>query len=260
MRNFSTFLLIAGIALAGFTYFTPAQAADGPNAQQVQTVQHLDVNADQVNIQVKSSYPERFFAWIGFGWSLFFFFILAIIVGACAENDSEGWAAVLTLLILASIWWGGVVDHSVFTVKNITEFVLAYIAIGFCWAFVKWVSYGYSQRKEFVALKNAWAKMSDTEKEKYKGLYAKRTTFQNYLTSNSYRWARYDDFMPVAMQMKAKLTTWMAWWFASFIWTVLNKWIIQLWETIVEVTSGMMDNIMKRIYKNALQDIDKDVK
>ena len=242
MKNFiltllTMFCLFAVPAFADNVTVT----TDGPQVSVSTSTSSTASTTTNTTVTVKHSWPASwimgFFGWIGLYWSLLFLAFALIGIGGLCSNDSEGWAFIFSIGLVALWWWSGFVDHTISWIA-LAKLVGYYIVLGFAFTVTKWFIYLFGQRREVKEAYEAY-KISDKTK-----------AFKEYLSWQSYKWYGEPNFAPNPKKMAGDLAVWWGWWPAVLLWDLLSKWVIELWDTLVQLSIGLFNNLSQAMFKS----------
>lgn len=191
--------------------------------------------------------------------------ILALAIGILSENNREGWATTLFVSIIVLTGFRYDWDLSIIT-ENWLSIVIgffAYLLIGTGWSIFKWYLY---IRKEVTKFKKFTADyiLYLKKNEKWKGDLThhfedfKSSIKRNYRPNGSDAYG--DDLeevlgsiAPSAAYNKAKITSWIAFFPVSALWTLINDPVVAAVTFIYENVSGSFQKLSERMFKNALK-------
>ncbi len=179
------------------------------------------------------------------GWS---FILLAGLVFLIANKFSFGWLDIRNNLSL------------------IIKYLVCYLAIGVIWGFVKWYFFLkniiniYEDFK--IECQNEWNELTNGAKNKYKD-------FKGYLyeywkndyklskkleISRNYELTEYKVTPPSASDNKLRITSWIAHWPISAIWTIINDPVRKFINHIFNYFKGLFQRISNYIFKDVIKD------
>lgn len=175
-------------------------------------------------------------------WLLAFgaFVLITYVVESTFDNydtDSGGGAkATATIIAFALIYYFAGSDKDVMGLLiwikvhalHFILYVLGYYALGVIWSIYKWKIY---LRKRASDIK---AKL-----EEAKAKNQKLTSF----------------YRLTAAENKSRITSWMSYWPFSAFWTLINKFVLQVWDHLYVSFEG----VFKKIHKKEIGDLDEQI-
>lgn len=193
---------------------------------------------------------------------LCFAIVAFIAIAILLEFEKEGWATTVFSLSIALLLWNYKNDLLWFIGSNPAAtigFVVSYVVLGIGWSFLKWRSY---VKNIFDKFKNLKRDFIDEHKEL---TIENQGDFNRVLNSNlkdkngySLSLSNYDTLetavdkvTPSSNKKKSVITSWIAYWPASLIATLLNDPFRKFFEAVYEKVSGVYDKITAA-YKNDL--------
>lgn len=156
------------------------------------------------------------------------------------EEESLRWATLtvvgfITILIFLTdvpvlSWIGHHYD-------KLLLYAALYIAIGAVWGIVKWYFYVLNRADDFEEHKTYLLK-NYTNNYKDDSRYP---TFKDWLLENQ-------DIPPQPHHNKSRITSWMIYWPASAVWTLLNDPLKRIYRFIYEHISSLLTRISNHIF------------
>ncbi len=193
-----------------------------------------------------------------------------LLIWALDRESGFGATVVLILSIAAieSVTYGGLIWPPWMTTwPGIAACVAGYVGIGVVWGLVKWYFLVVDRLYDFKVLRKQWLTTNglteippERKQEWLEWLWDRHCDWV--------RWAHVVDpesgtdrnrvytlaVKPIANENKGRITTWMAYWPWSMLWTICADLIKRAFEKIQELCS----NVMQRISDWAFSDFEED--
>lgn len=162
-------------------------------------------------------------------WEVLWFAVfLCCIVGSVAHESAIG-ALGLTVLMFLGAWLifdSGTVAWMAHHPGATLFWAALYLAAGCAWSVLKWYLYVRQHREELRKVLNVWLRTNPDG------------TRRDFLESGK---------SPVTVSgNKHRLVTWIAWWPASLLWTLLHDLFVELWDRLYELTRGVYEAVLRR--------------
>ncbi len=189
------------------------------------------------------------------------FFVVETIL---MEVEHWGWAT-FTLLatFVASLvchhFWNtpSVVDWVVANGVFTLVYVLAYLAVGVGWSFVKWFSYlmgfrdAFREQKEAFCVKNGLDPKAPVPEDRM-------AQFDTFLSSNvgwgeRHRGQLLSRERPRAAKSKARITAWMAFWPFSVVGTILNDPVRRLFNFLFTNFKALYQKMADHVFRKDVE-------
>jgi len=175
-----------------------------------------------------------------------------------SETESNVVGTIVTVLLA----WGFLSynDFNV-SVAAIIITILTYVATGAVWSVVKWMSFVRKHVAKFVTFKREWIR---SNKRKYPAL-ANASVETDFATLNDniddinrafiadcrehFRYeSRSGDIIPTPATNKNRITTWIIWWPASMIWTLIDDPFMRLVNWVIDELGNLYTNIAQHAF------------
>ena len=182
-------------------------------------------------------------------------FVVFVVECLLLEVEHWGWATATLLATgllvqftgVANIW-GFVVHHTV----DALLYVVAYLAIGVVWSFIKWFSFLMAFRDKYREIKNEFfAELGVPLDQALTKEQADQ--FNRRLSSYSWRWKYKGASLstrPSATNNKRRITAWMSFWPFSVVGTVINDPIRRLFKFLFDTFKGLYQRIADHVFRN----------
>jgi hypothetical protein len=174
------------------------------------------------------------------------------------ETEQFGWATILLIIGVTLAQWLHVVNlltfastHALATVM----YVLAYVAVGIVWSFIKWFSFLMSARDRY----REW-KIKFLTKEGFNPdgqiPEEKRGAFKQFIyNQHAYNYQDpiadlYDGKRPRAANNKARIVSWMSLWPCSVIGTLLNDPVRRVFNFLFFHFKELYQKLADRVFRN----------
>lgn len=190
------------------------------------------------------------------------FFVIETVL---MEVEHWGWAT-FTLLatfgasLLAHHFWGtfSVVDWVIANGVFTLVYVLAYLAIGVGWSFVKWFSYLMGFRDTFREQKEAFCTKRGLDPKAPITDEKVLSDFDQHLSSNvswgeKHRGQLLSRERPRAAKSKARITAWMAFWPFSVVGTVLNDPVRRLFNFLFTNFKALYQKMADHVFRKDVE-------
>jgi hypothetical protein len=153
--------------------------------------------------------------------------LLVVAAIVATELENFGWATVTVIAMIAGAQFFNVVDVLDFVKHNAVQtalWVLAYLAVGVVWSFVKWFSYLISVRDRLKEAKINFCNANGIPLVNGEGVIPPdmMTTFMTGYTATGYARYHWKEGKVNATDNKGKITAWMMFWPYSLVGTLLN--------------------------------------
>lgn len=178
-------------------------------------------------------------------------FVIFVVECLLLEVEHWGWAT-LTLIVtgvavqflhVADIW-GFMVHHTV----DALLYVLAYLAVGVVWSFIKWFSFLMGFRDKFREVRDGWYERTGLK------VGDSLTEEQQKSLDDVFRFESYNGnpvlYKPKAAKNKRRITAWMAYWPFSVVGTVINDPIRRLFRFLFNQFKALYQRIADHVFRN----------
>lgn len=191
------------------------------------------------------------FSYGSFPFVLFFLIIPALLIIPLVDYNRGGTA--LGIILITAVLTTLFSDFNVFSwiVHNgytLIGYLAIYLVLGVLYGFVRWYFYLLKRRDEYGKLRevelNSWLRSQN----RYQDISspAAATEFKEYLfgRNSSYR----NDYPPHPRNHKARITTWMAYWPFSALWTFTHEPAARLFNWIRERTMSIYTRMSRKVF------------
>lgn len=167
------------------------------------------------------------------------------------SNDKNAYSVLpLSVLItLAILKWSSFSAILSFIANNpviIISGIGLYFVLGTLWATFKWYLYVKKEANEINDFINSKASKEiaadEMSKRSYYGISKERLLETNFMAA-----------APQASKHKGKITSWIAFWVPSAIWSLINDPIRKIVNGIYDSIKGIFQNISNSIFKSAIK-------
>lgn len=192
------------------------------------------------------------------------FIIIAIGVAILLEFEKSGWATTLfSLGIALGLWaykseiWNFISSKPLSTLF----FSLAYIATGIVWSLIKWKTYINHKTLTFNLLKAKFNSEVGEIKDNWKGwIKHLNSKLGSYFHDDHTPEQIIAKIMPIAIDKKALIVSWISYWPMSLAATLLNNPFKRFFEWIYSLISGLYDKMTKSATEKMLVGFEKEAK
>ena len=208
-------------------------------------------------------------------FSLFWFILAAIIVIwiiAAVVSECDGWAlsALVTFLAATTLFgdfpWAWIAAHPYWILGIIVGYVLA----GACWGVFRWFYFAHEELDKYEDARQAWLRGKGIGKltHEYQPSWLQvasdqfdwiRVKVKGRWKGDGYEYEHPVEILqhqPLAVQNKARITRWMAWWPASVTWFLVDDILIRTFQIIQRWLSDTMDSIAARVFSRVQADFE----
>jgi hypothetical protein len=145
-------------------------------------------------------------------------------------------------------------------------FLVSYIPAGLLVAFIKWWYWNKDDDEEFRDVRDAWLRDHGLALIDGSVPPAVRKDFLKYLVNNHYRWARHENtydrdskivpYWPTWRDNKARIGSWMTWWWIVGPWSLIDDVVRNLFKRIMQMFGGWFDRISNAIHGHMKDNFD----
>lgn len=154
-----------------------------------------------------------------------FFFLLALAFFiACTELEAPGFAVVATILAFVALWYWKDINVLVVAWEQPWKVFLTmcgYLGLGILWSGYKWRVYNFDQAK----------------------LY-------HEAIENGYQNVKKEDYKPSRLNMTHKFFNWIVLWWASLIWYMCSRWLMDLVQAVVARMGWFYDRMAAAAWRD----------
>jgi hypothetical protein len=193
----------------------------------------------------------------GSAWFYIVAFSALLTLIALVESDKWGWATITMLSTFGALALFGDVNLFKFVLQNPLQslfFVGAYVLIGAVWSVVKWWFYVRKWKDEYddkrAYFLNSKGELNGPVPENLRKSWAEEC---RYYTS-SYNDSRPLNEPPTVRGHKSRITTWLAYWPPSMIWTLLNDPIKRLYRFVYTELQAVYQSIVDKVHGDVKKD------
>ncbi len=186
----------------------------------------------------------EFFALGAFGfWLAIAAFSLAIIFFLEADGNGTGIGAFFMFpLFVSYLVFIAKVNIFALTPTALLMYFLGYLGLGVIWGFIKWISYSFQMKDEFLEFKKNYVEYVRADKTVITA--ERKFSLINYSCEQ-------DTAAPPASRHKSKIICWMTYWPWSAVWTIINDPVKRFFVFVYNRIGGLFDKISNAIFKNA---------
>lgn len=179
--------------------------------------------------------------------------LFVIFVVECLLLEVEHWGAATITLIATAVGlqifhvtdiWGFMLHHTL----DAVIYVLAYLATGVVWSFIKWFSFLIQFRDKFHEVRDDWHQRNNVQ------VGAELTTAQEIELNRVLQWDSYGGqdlgHKPKAVKNKRRIVAWMAYWPFSVIGTLINDPIRRLFRFLFNSFKALYQRIADHVFRN----------
>lgn len=187
------------------------------------------------------------------------FLIVLTLIFSCMADEENWWAGLLSVALIGLFAftmsrWG-----EIMTMLNVTSILYAagtfaaYSVVGIVWAVFKWFLF---TRDLSIKLK-VWLEtnMTSTDMDtltpaaKIKRIGEYRKSFPEHVEYVDTT----DKFTVTASRHKPRITKWIALWPLNVVYTLVEDFLLRLWENLYEFFSGVFQRISDRMFSGINQ-------
>lgn len=195
-------------------------------------------------------------SWLALAACIAFFVLLMLFEGW----EAPGSAALFAAAVCGVLWYLGVANVPVWIFHHPLEFIIAfagYFAVGALWAGYKFSNYGYDRAQDYKAAKTAQpgnkievkdnpafqAEIVASQKESR----ATDTTIPRTISVDTGEvLIDKNDYIPLALQNKHKITNWIVLWWLSMIKYVFGEMFQHIVDFIIEKLGTIYNRLAAR--------------
>ena len=144
----------------------------------------------------------------------------------------------------------------------------AYLIVGMFWSLAKWRMFAKDKLDEYEAYKINWLKSQGFEDVEALSQSVKEKFRKHLSTSSQFGYLDGHDELgkplykvrirPLAREHKARITTWIAHWPLSLVWSILDDFVRRICRWIAEQLRDVMDGITGGVYRDAEKELFED--
>lgn len=177
------------------------------------------------------------------------FFVLGIfaliVLSFAAETLNIGLGVIVTVIFAAIAGW---LHPEVFTyIKNNPEkivlWTLAYLAAGIVWSGVKWAMH----------VRKVGQKCSEIIEANKGNMNAMISALKSASESYAFTGANPAELIPKASKHKDRIIIWMVYWIPSFIGTICNEWVYNLFNNIFKLIRHLYQSLANQIFSGVIK-------
>lgn len=186
-----------------------------------------------------------------FPFVLFFLILPALLIIPLVDYNRGGSA--LGVILITAVLVTLFSDFNVFSwiVHNgytLLGYVAIYLVLGVLYGFIRWYFYLLNRRDEYGKLREVELNRWLSSQNRYADISspAAAAEFKDYIFSrnSSYR----NDYPPHPRNHKARITTWMAYWPFSALWTFTHEPLYRLYNWIRERTMSIYTRMSRKVF------------
>lgn len=187
------------------------------------------------------------------------FLIVLTLIFSCVANMEDWWAGLLSLVLIGLFAFAMYRKEEIMTMLNMASILYAagtlaaYSGIGVVWAVFKWFLFtrGLSIKLKVWLEANPIPTNMDhlTPDAKAQRIADYRLTFPKHIEYAE----KTDKFTVTASKHKARITKWIAVWPLNAVYTLVEDFLLRLWQNLYEFFSGVFQRISDRMFSGINQ-------
>lgn len=191
--------------------------------------------------------------------SLFFWILLAgtccLVLAAVEGENAVGALFTIVGFIAIVVFFSNFDYHSVreWNPWHILGYIALYILLGIGWGYVKWIFFLLNARDDYRRDREIWKKNFERDKKDGSTTYDSFETYLNRHCISSYGGS---SFPPSASENKERITTWMAYWPFSALWTLSREPLKRLYNYLHKVIAKSFEQISRSIFASEFEEFD----
>ena len=184
-------------------------------------------------------------------WWLAFLCVIGVSI-FFAENEMPGTAAFFAAIIIGALWWFGIANVPLWVWNNPWTSLLylaGYIGIGVAWAFYKFDRFGFDEalRYEKDKAANPGFKKKRVEHETKKDNWGNPAVVE--VDDPTKPAVDIEEYKPLAINNKYKLTNWIVIWWGSMLWWVFHDMIHRMVDFVIRHFGHLYDKVAARHFE-----------
>jgi len=176
----------------------------------------------------------------------------AIVIITCHEKNENGWAHTIFVALTALAVYKFTPN---FTSGDLITYLSLYFVVGIIWSFLKWFFFLKEVKNKYNTTRDEYSKIKDTNSPNF------LENLRQYINEKMYKYSydfniSYDGKMtyPQASENKARITTWIAHWPLSMIWTLINDPVRKVLNYIFNQFKGIYQKMSNYIFGSIKED------
>jgi hypothetical protein len=192
----------------------------------------------------------QIFDYGSFPFILFFLIIPALLMIPLVDYNRGGSALGVVLITAALVTLFSDFNVLTWIIHNgytLIGYLLIYLAIGVLYGFVRWYFFLLNKRDEYGKLRESELVRWLGSQNRYTDLTQPGASaeFKTYIFGRN---SGLQDFPPHPRNHKARITTWMAYWPFSALWTLTHEPLYRLYNFIRERTMTIYTRMSRKVF------------